>query len=226
MLDTVDDIANIKDVLKENDGKFVYKITPVKYKGILKESRNGNTISIKSQSRLNRREVFEKTQKYFSKKYNVIIESIDVEASADLEPGFLKALHKIVNITFPTFNVYQRKIEDAEDMNDIEVKSLIDVLLSEDISEMLGSSESLSTRIQNKIKSLEEKDGKVYRIYKDGIALDTFFKNVCKEESVGKDAVKGSTNETLKLDAKNLKNCDVKLILNTKDYCLAFVSSK
>ena len=222
MLDTVDDIANIKDVLKENDGKFVYKITPVKYKGILKESKNGNTISIKSENRLNRREVFEKTQKYFNKKYKVLIESIDVEASAELEPGFLKALHKIVNITFPVFDVYQRKIEDSEDMNDVEIKSFIDVLLSEDISEMLGSSESLSSRIQNKIKALEEKDGKVYRIYKDGVAIDTFLKSICKEDGMD---IKGSTQETLKL-AKNLKNCEVRFILNTKDYCLAFVTSK
>ena len=39
MLNTVDDKANINDVLKENDGKFVYKITPVKYNGILKEGK-------------------------------------------------------------------------------------------------------------------------------------------------------------------------------------------
>ena len=222
MLNTVDDIANIKDVLKENDGKFVYKITPVKYKGILKESKNGNTISIKSENRLNRREIFEKTQKYFNNKYKVLIESIDVEASAELEPEFLKALHKIVNITFPVFDVYQRKIEDSEDMNDVEIKSFIDVLLSEDISEMLGSSESLSSRIQNKIKTLEEKDGKVYRIYKDGVGIDTFFKSICKEEGMD---IKGNTQETLKL-AKNLKNCEVRFILNTKDYCLAFVTTK
>ena len=223
MLNTVDDKANINDVLKENDGKFVYKITPVKYNGILKEGKLPSTISIKSQTRLNRREVFEKTQKYFGKKYKLFIESIDVEASAELEPSFLKALHKIVNITFPTYDIYQRKIENGDDMNDVEIKSLIDVLLSEDISEMLGSSESLSKRIQSKIKSLEEKDGKLYRIYKDGVALNTFFQNICGEKE--QDLHKGSTQETLS-SVRNLKNCEVRLILNTKDYCLAFVNSK
>ena len=221
---TIDDIEKYTEVLKENDGKFIYKITPVKYNGILKESKSNNNIIIKSSNRLNRKSVFEKASKYFKKNYKVVLETVDVEASAELEPGFLKALHKIVNITFPVFNVYQRKIEEAEDMNDVEIKNFIDVLLSEDISEMLGSSESLSKRVQSKIKSLDEKNGRLYRIYKDGVALDTFFKKVCGE-GVGNEAVSGTVQETLK-SVKNLETCDVRFILGAKEYCLALVTEK
>ena len=58
---------------------------------------------------------------------------------------------------------------------------------------------------------------------KDGVALNTFFQNICGEKD--QDLYKGSTRETLS-SARNLKNCEVRLILNTKDYCLAFVNSK
>ena len=117
-----------------------------------------------------------------------------------------------------------RNIENAEEMNDVEIKSFIDVLLSEDISEMLGSSESLSKRVQSKIKSLDEKNGRLYRIYKDGVALDTFFKKVCGE-SVGNEIISGTIQETLK-SIKNLKTCDVRFIFGAKNYCLALVTEK
>lgn len=226
MIKSVDDKENIKEVLKENAGKFVYKITPVKVKGTLKESKNNNVISLKSETRLNRREVFEKVSKYFNKKYQIFVESVDVEASVDLEPNFLKTLHKIVNFTFPVFNVYQRKIEEGENMNEIEVKSLIDVLLSEDISEMLGSSESLSKRIHSKITNLDEKNAKVYRIYKDGVAIDEFMNKVCGANSSEiKNLYKGSVQETLR-SIKETNDKVVRFIINQKNYCLALVSEK
>lgn len=219
-----------KTILGENfKGKFVYKVNPVNYRGKLNESKSKNLcLTVKSEQRLNRKQLFERVSAYLMKKYQIFVENVDVEAGAELEPGFLKALHHIVDFTFPVFDIFKRKVQEGEGLNDIEIKNFIDVILSEDISEMLGSAETLSKRIQSKLKDLEVKNAKIYRIYRDGIALDTFVKNICGvEDTSSVDFYKGSYSESIKeLSKLDIPECQVKSLSCEKDYCLVLYIEK
>lgn len=207
---------------------YVYRITPAKYCGVLKENVKDIIIKIKSPKRLNRKQIFEKAQKYIKKNYGLFVESIDVEASGEVDGGFMKTIRHIVNITFPVYEVYNRKIENGEEMNGVEVKSFIDNILSDDISDMIGSDEDMTTRIKGRLKDLEKRAGKVYRIYKDGVAIDTFVKKVCDNVSDSSvDFFKGgSVQETLKALQNASMEVEVKFISCEKDYCLALVVEK
>ena len=221
---------DIKTILGENyKGKFVYKVNPLNYRGKLNESINKNlSLTVKSEQRLNRKQLFERVSAYLMKKYQIFVENVEVEAGAELEPGFLRALHHIVDFTFPVFDVTKRKVQDGEGLNDEEIKKFIDIILSEDISEMLGSSEPLSKRVQSKFKDLESKNAKIFRIYRDGIALDTFVKEVCGvKDSSSVDFYKGSYSESINQLARlDIPGCQVKSLSCEKDYCLVLVIEK
>ena len=93
---------------------------------------------------------------------------------------------------------------------------------------MLGSAETLSKRIQSKFKDLEAKNAKIYRIYRDGIALDTFVKNICGvEDTSSVDFYKGSYSESIKeLSKLDIPGCQVKSLSCEKDYCLVLYIEK
>lgn len=221
---------DIKTILGENyKGKFVYKVSPLNYRGKLNESVSKNlSLTVKSEQRLNRKQLFERVSAYLMKKYQIFVENVEVEAEAELEPGFLKSLHHIVDFTFPVFDVTKRKIQDGDGLNDVEIKNFIDVILSEDISDMLGSSETLSKRIQSKFKELEAKNAKIFRIYRDGIALNTFVKDVCDvKDTSSVDFYKGSYAESInQLSKLDIPGCQVKSLSCEKDYCLVLVIEK
>lgn len=207
---------------------YVYRITPAKYCGVLKENVKDIAIKIKSPKRLNRKQIFEKAQKYIKKKYGLFVESIDVEASGEVDSSFMRTIRHVVNITFPVYEVFNRKIENGEEMNGAEVKSFIDNILSDDISDMIGSNEDMTTRIKGRLKDLEKRAGKVYRIYKDGVAITTFIKKVCG--NVSDSSVNffkgGSVQETLKALQNASMEVEVKFISCERDYCLALVVEK
>lgn len=207
---------------------YVYRVSPVKYKGRLNENKKNLSIKISSENRLNRKQILEKTQKYFIKKYNIFIESLDVTATGEVTGNSLKLIHNVIESSIPTFDVYQSHIEDGEPLNKSEAKKLIDNILSGDISDMIGSSESMMSRVKSKLHDLEERVGKVYRIYRDGVALNTFIKKVCKIERTRELNFYGNNiKETLKMIASVPESaCDVNLISCEKDYCLVLVIEK
>ena len=207
---------------------YVYRISPVKYSGKLNENKKGLSIKIVSENRLNRKQILEKTQKYFKKKYDIFVESLDVTATGEVSGDSLKLIHNVIESTIPTFDVYDRKVVDGESLNGVEAKNLIDNILTGDITEMLGSSQSMMERVKSKLKELEEKVAKVYRVYKDGVALDTFIKKVCKLERDEELNFYGNNiKETLKMVASIPESaCDVNLISCEKDYCLVLVIEK
>lgn len=207
---------------------YVYRITPVKYNGKLNENKKNLSIKIKSENRLNRKQILEKSQKYFKKNYGIFVESLDVTANGEVTGNSLKLLHNVIESTIPTFDVYDRKVVDGESLNSAEAKKLIDNILTGDITEMIGSSQSMMERVVSKIKELEKNIAKVYRVYKDGVALDTFIKKVCKIERTKELEFYGNNiKETLKMISSVPEvTCDVNLISCEKDYCLVLVIEK
>ena len=200
---------------------YNYKIKPIGC------CQNVKSITLKSKFALNAEEIFEKASDYFNKSLGLLIESIEVDRTNDLEPEFIRVVHSIVENTIPVEQVYKKIIEPSESLNSVEIKNLIDTILSEDISDMIGSSESISSRLKEKLKTFEKNNTKAYRIYKDGEAIDTFVKNVCgikvKETGLYKENIK----ETIKsISSISSSKCNVTLISCEKDYCLVLAEAK
>ena len=210
------------------DYSYVYRVTPVRYRGVLKENVKDITIKIKSTNRLNRKQIFEKSQRYIKKNYRLFVESIDVTATGEVSGDSLKLIHNVIESSFPTYDVYERNIEEGDYLNKIEAKKLIDNILAGDITDMIGSSESMMKRVVSNLKELEDRGARVYRIYKDGFALGTFIKKVCKVKRTKELEFYGDNiKETLKMIASVPEAaCDVNLISNEKDYCLVLVVEK
>lgn len=207
------------------EDNFVIKSYNYKIKPIDCECRN-KSIILKSKKSLKAEEIFEMASNYYNKN-GFLIESIEVNRTNDLEPGFLRAVHSVVGNIIPVEQVYKKIIEPSESLNETEIKNLIDTILSDDISDMIGSSESISTRLKEKLMSLEKKGAKAYRIYKDGVAIDTFIKNVCGIKETEDTLYKENTKETIKsISSFSSSKCNVSLISCEKDYCLVLAEEK